>query len=143
VSARRALPGARTNKIGGGGGQPPLSFCRLPTGCGKGQPMKRRVRASTKKLAANKTVSQGTASSRRAGNLSREVHPPHRNIVPSRLFRIGETLLSRDEREQQLPVDLKPPQRPPGRDSLWTVFAFTLIAVGIASAYFLWNNSAP
>ena len=43
-----------------------------------------------------------------------------------------------------MPVDLKPPDKPPpDREGLWTVFAFTLITVGIASAYYLWNNSAP
>jgi hypothetical protein len=44
----------------------------------------------------------------------------------------------------KLPVDLKPPDRPPpGRDTVWTLFVFTLIAIGIASAYYLWNNSVP
>ena len=43
-----------------------------------------------------------------------------------------------------MPVDLKPPDEPPpDRDDLWTVFVFTLIAVGVASAYDLWNNAAP
>ena len=43
-----------------------------------------------------------------------------------------------------MPVDLKPPDKPPpDRDGLWTVFVFTLITVGVASAYYLWNNAAP
>ena len=96
--------------------------------------------------AANMRVTQETARSRRAGNLSREVHPPHRNIVLCRLFREQDALIFNWYATEvaTMPVDLKPPDKPPpDRDGLWTVFVFTLIAVGVASAYYLWNNSAP